>query len=166
LIETAFGYKVNLKTRQQRKILSGTFLYKGKKIRITTTHIDVAGNLEERLRQNNYLMQYVLSKPAVRYEIICGDFNTIRGFTFHKEVAALNLLYKDFSEICSEISWTEDFYHCSFRSKHVEKIVRNLHIHYRQKLDHIWSKGFNIQESKLLPIEGSDHFPLLADVSI
>lgn len=162
-IDKLFGFEG---VPNQRRVLSVVFSYGGEVIRVTTAHMDAAGSMNHRLQQHHYLLNSLRKKPKITYEIICGDFNTLRGRNFDKEIQSIRTLYKknNLSEVCSDSSYTQDMYYCDFSNRNLKNFIKKYNIHYRQKLDHIWHKGFTIHKVETLVLEGSDHLPLIATI--
>ncbi len=138
-----------------------TFSMGDRMLRVTSAHLAVAGGIKHRLSQHQFLKS-MLAKKTVPYEIICGDFNSLRGITYKKELQGIQNIYgKNFIEPSLQIPWTQDIHYSIFERAILNFFIKYSKIHYRQKLDHIFIKGFTPLECERLHNEGSDHFPLV-----
>lgn len=142
------------------------FSLKSKKLRVTSVHIGLsAGNIKHRLKQHEYLWK-ILQRKSVLHEIICGDFNSLRGKTYTMELQYIKNLYsKNFIETCSKITWTQDLHYNKFEKAIINFFIKYGNIHYRQNLDHIFIKGFTPSACERFNVQGSDHFPLIATLT-
>jgi len=153
----------NHKEPDQRKLLSIIFKFKNKQFQVINTHIDINGGQSHRLKQHKFIKNQLLSN--IKHQIVCGDFNTI-GVNNKNEVKEIKKVYgKDFLEASSKISWTQDFYNCPLAFAWLNRLVKIMHFHFRQKLDHILVKGFNLLETKRIEMRGSDHLPIISKLS-
>lgn len=148
----------------ENKALSITFSVYGRKVRITSAHISLNGGVTHHLEQHLFIKSLLVDKP-VPHEIIAGDFNTLRGFTYKREMQQIQNIYGgEFTELSSDIPWTQDLHYSKFEKKLLNTIIIYTKLHYRQKLDHIFVKGFIPVSCKRLPFEGSDHFPISTEL--
>lgn len=148
----------------QRKALSIIFKYKNNQLQIITTHIDIVGGQTHRLSQHKFIKKQLLSN--VDKQVICGDFNTI-GKKNRKEIREIQKVYgKDFLEVSSDIVWTQDFYNCPLAFAWLNKLVKIIHFHFKQKLDHVLVRGFNSFAVKRIELNGSDHLPVIARLDL
>lgn len=115
----------------------------GKKIRVSNIHLDWQGRLKHRINQVKYL-QARLSTEEVHCDIVCGDFNTI-GLSKRQVEKIRSALGEQFT--------------------HNPKSDPTMAL-YRQALDHIFVKGFELQEHGVYKLSGSDHYPVMATVGV
>ncbi len=143
LIEFAKGKKTQ---PIQRGSIIGTFIFAGKKVRITNVHLDWHGGMDHRIRQLERLVKYLKKEPAVDSEIICGDFNTVSFLGTNSQMQRIqSLLGKEFFNSIPEFQRTTTFY---------------------QHLDHIFARNMKLQQAKIKEVVGSDHFPIVASLTI
>jgi endonuclease/exonuclease/phosphatase family metal-dependent hydrolase len=162
LIRSIAGFK---DIKIENKAISIDFLVGRRNLRVTSVHIGLsAGSSSHRLRQHQFLKKLLVSK-TVPYEIIGGDFNTLRGITYKRELQSIQYIYgENFIEPSLEIPWTQDIHYSRFEKALVNYFIQYSKLHYRQKLDHIFTKGFTPLECERVNIEGSDHFPLVTTI--
>lgn len=130
----------------QRTALLGEFKTAGQTLRITNLHLDWQRGFKHRGSQLNFLKSHLQTKTPVDCEILCGDFNTIGFYRF------ANGKLKRFKNLVGE----------EFVSNSPKRPTTN---HF-QLLDHIFVKNLPIPNTKILKYKGSDHFPILAEITI
>lgn len=151
----------------QRKAITVTFLQDKNKIRISTLHLDLMGGPNHRSKQIKSFLEYLNNKPLVSGEIICGDFNIFDALNSGKEYLSMLSIFRKYtySEASSNVSWTLDILNTDF-SKYIIYVLKKLNIQILKKLDYIWIKDLKVIRAERLEISGSDHFPLIATISI
>jgi endonuclease/exonuclease/phosphatase family metal-dependent hydrolase len=150
----------------QRRSVIGTFRLRGKRIRITNLHLDHNGGLYNRQKQLEYVLNCIRKDKKVDGEVICGDFNIldIRKNSEEYELQK-RIIGSDFQDVTSNIAWTADIGNTKFKyGSFVNLLIRYIHI--RRKLDFIWVKNMKSIKSKTLPLNASDHVPLIAFLKI
>jgi endonuclease/exonuclease/phosphatase family metal-dependent hydrolase len=130
----------------QRAVLIGDFNLNGQRLRITNVHLDWQGGSKQRMLQLSHFYSHVKSKEKVEREIMCGDFNTIGFYRFHKR--GLTKIKKIVGD--------------EFTNKPPKKPTTT----YLETLDHILVKNLTVLKTEVLKLKGSDHFPLLAEIQI
>lgn len=150
----------------QRKALVMNFTIGMKKIRITNVHLDWQGGPVHRKNQLEFLLDALRGKDSVEYEIVCGDFNTVKWPRVSDEKKYLSpVLGEKFIDVSADIPWTANLNTFSFYgilNNMINGFIKKLHIHIYNKIDYIWSCGLICSECKVFPAEGSDHIPLVA----
>ncbi len=127
-----------------RGALIGTFTFGEKTVRITNLHLDFQGGDIHRANQLQSLTNYLNSQPLVDNEIICGDFNTIGLLGKQEKITGLKkILGNGFQSI--------------FKKPYTSSII--------QQLDYIFVKNLSVRQAKIIKLLGSDHYPLLAELS-
>lgn len=146
LSDKLFFWAVGLSPRIfKRGALIGTFMFGQHRIRISNIHLDFQGGDVQRIKQLQAVTDYLGSLPAVDSEIVCGDFNTVGILGKKKKIIALEkLLGAGFKSVVHR--------------PYISAII--------QQLDYIFIKNLKIKNTKILKLRGSDHFPLLAEVSV
>lgn len=128
----------------KRGALIGTFTFQQRTVRITNLHLDFQGGSHHRASQIKSLMEYLGAQPQVEHEIICGDFNTLGLFNKKEKILSLEKqLENGFRSVMSK----------PYNSATV------------QQLDYIFAKNLKAHKAGLLKLSGSDHHPLLAELS-
>ncbi|OGE80995.1 MAG: hypothetical protein A3E98_03760 [Candidatus Doudnabacteria bacterium RIFCSPHIGHO2_12_FULL_48_11] len=131
--------------QQRYGSLIGTFKIGKTSLRISNLHIDWRGGLENRISQIKHLSNYLKEALVVDGEIICGDFNTLGFFENSKQVEMIHSLFgKEFINLFPDFRATTTHF---------------------QHLDHIFARNLKIHRSLVHEVDGSDHFPLLAELS-
>lgn len=132
--------------KNDRGAMVATLEYEGRKARIVNIHLDWAGGPNHRAKQLRYLKERLESEPPVDYELICGDLNTIGNpAKTKKEVEGfLNILGKEYQDALP-------------KSRSTRPPL--------QRLDHIFVRGFQPKSTKVLPLAGSDHLPMVIDLN-
>ncbi len=162
--------KILLKAKSppQRGALVGTFAHKGTQFRVTNLHLDWQGGIIQRLKQLTFVKKYLRENSSVKYEIVCGDFNTVGTAKYYKEriIELQNILGADFKESFPTLDATWEFKNSTpyYGAKFLHQLLLNLKVNYRQRLDYIWYKGFKLGESKVFRLFGSDHYLLMASL--
>lgn len=142
-IEKVDNKNINPETKAA---LIGEFNFKGKKIRITNTHLDWLGGVSQRGRQLEQIKDTLNPYQGNIFEVICGDFNTLGFYKFQNKIKKqINCL------LC------EGFV-SAFENKPTTKSW--------QTMDHILVKNLEVIKSDILKLKGSDHYPLLAEIKI
>jgi endonuclease/exonuclease/phosphatase family metal-dependent hydrolase len=129
----------------RRGALIGTFKCGAQKVRISNLHLDFQGGSEHRTNQLKYLRDFLALQAAVDQEIICGDFNTLGLFHKKNKILALE-------------EQMEDGFQSVLSKPYSSSIV--------QQLDYIFIKNLKLRRAGLFKQKGSDHYPLLAEVSL
>lgn len=143
---------LNRVKRQARVNLVGQGLFENYSVRVCSAHLDVFGYRFKR-QQFRAVLDDLGSRPPADLSILAGDFNTIRiggkptWAQLKRDAAELGL-----RAISDDIPWTQ--------------AVRALRL--RQKLDEIFVASSRPIRSKVwtLDVEGSDHLPIFAEISI
>jgi endonuclease/exonuclease/phosphatase family metal-dependent hydrolase len=130
----------------QRAVLIGDFLVNGKRLRITNVHLDWQGGAKQRSMQLSHVYTHVKSKEKADHEIMCGDFNTIGFYRFHKR------RLKKIKHLVGN----------EFENQPPKKPTTT----YLETLDHVFVKNLAIIKTEIIKLKGSDHFPLLAEIQI
>lgn len=146
----------------QRRTISGTFQIDEKYIRITNLHLDHNGGLKNRGKQLKYLVNVIKKETKVDCEIICGDFNSFdllkRGEEYRQEK---EIIGSDFHDISDNVAWTADLGNTKLKcGMFLNFFIK--HIHIKRKLDFIWAKNMKRISCETLPVNTSDHRPLIA----
>lgn len=157
----------------RRGVLITDFITKsGIRMRVTNLHLDWRGHASHRIKQLSYIKDFNKTLAKVDFAIVCGDFNTIGpiklfGKKLYKKRQNLiqQTLGSDYEITLPEEDWTQDGL-TSIESKltfsKIQKMLSKMGMHYYQKLDYIFTKGFKVIHSEVLRIEGSDHYPVTA----
>lgn len=146
----------------------------GKKLRVVNVHLDWRGKPKHRLNQLNYITDFTNTLKKSDFEIICGDFNTIGPLRLlgkklfkQRQNLILSALGLNYSLTIPDANWTHDGL-ASFGSELpfylLKKLLSKVGVHYYQKLDYIFVNGFEVMQSKVLLVKGSDHFPVIAEL--
>jgi endonuclease/exonuclease/phosphatase family metal-dependent hydrolase len=153
----------------QRRALTCYFEVEKKLLRVTCVHVDNVGGPIHRMRQLTYLTSKLKQSGTVEYEIICGDFNTFDLLKTGYEKKLLQKKFGDkFIDASKKVGWTSDIYNIDYTHsvKLFPWIIKNFHIHIRRRLDYIWVKNMQIVGCKKIALPGSDHYPIIADLSL
>ncbi len=153
----------------KRRVIIGLFKFNNSLIRISSIHLDHTGGIIQRQKQLLYFVKKLKRQQNTHHEIICGDFNSIDLLRRNKELQVFQAtLGADFQDATKENGWTADLYNMdtSKAPSWSKFFIDRLNIHIRRKLDYIWVKGMHTFSSKKMELEGSDHFPLVAHLSI
>ena len=126
--------------------MNASFLYNGKKLRITNTHLAWEGGFDHALHQLSYLQKELSAYPE-QYEILLGDFNTFAPFKSlkGKEKALEKVLGNGLKDVFFDLPRSCDI---SYLSKHDElapflKFLRGVGINLRFRFDYVFiSKEF------------------------
>lgn len=128
----------------KRGALIGTFRIGKKQIRITNLHLDFQGGNNHRASQLKSLTDYLASQTHVDYEIISGDFNSLGLFKKREKILTLE-------------SRLGDKFKSVLTHPYNSAII--------QQLDYIFTKNLEVRKTKILKLKGSDHNPLLAELT-
>lgn len=154
-------------TPLQNRAIVGTFTLNGHSLRIISLRLDTAGGTKNRIKQVQYLLDFIKDRPKVEYEIICGDFNTIDPFKTGEEAKTMRSLFDiySFTDATKDIIWSADIYNSDFGEKPglVKKVIKYLNVHVRRKLDYIWSKNLQVINSQKIDSKASDHHPIITN---
>lgn len=153
----------------QRRVIIGLFTINNVEFRLSNVHLDHSGGIQNRKKQLMYLMDVLRNGAPVAHEIICGDFNNFdllkNGYEskMHKEVIG-----KDFNDSSRDIDWTADLNNIDIKNGGVffKSLIKGLNFHIRRKLDYVWVHNIKSLRCEKLPLEGSDHYPLFAELSV
>lgn len=137
---------------QARVNLVGYGTFARRSLRVCTAHLDVLGYRFKR-QQFRAILDDLQTRPSAELSILAGDFNTIRiggkptWDQLKRDAAELGM-----QAISDEIPWTQ--------------AVRALRL--RQKLDEIFVASKFPIHSKVwtLDVQGSDHLPIFAEITI
>jgi len=150
----------------RRKVLIIDFYLGRKKVRVTNIHLDWQGGPLHRKNQLQFAYARLNAMPPVDYEVICGDFNTVKWPNVSNEEKHLSAVFGErFTDVSSGIAWTADLNALSFYgvlNTIINTVVKALHIHLFHKIDYIWSRKLTCISCDILKAGGSDHFPLIA----
>jgi endonuclease/exonuclease/phosphatase family metal-dependent hydrolase len=165
LISFLFGWKT---TPVQRQGIRGYFFIKNKEICISSLHLDHVGGARHRTRQLKYFLNIQDEQKRKLRHIICGDFNSFDFLNTGKELYLFNqTLGTNYTDASVDSGITADLFHMDFiKNKWLEILVKKTSIHVAKKLDYIWVKGVNgifFEKKQML---GSDHFPIVATISL
>ncbi len=153
-----------------RRGLVVDFSYQQEKLRVCCVHADVLGGAQHRRQQVRFLLENLQKLSSVAQTIIAGDFNTINIVYKNKERGHLQRMFSEygFKDTTKEIDWSHDIYQSNFvrDGLWVEKIVKGLRLHFRQKLDYIWEKNLDFTSARRIEVTGSDHLPLVVSFKL
>ena len=91
----------------QRRVITCYFTYQGVPLRVTSVHADNIGGLTHRIKQIVFLKSR-LDREKVKYEIVCGDFNTFDLLKTGKEKKALQKIFgEEFLDASEKIDWPQ-----------------------------------------------------------
>lgn len=144
--------------KMRRGALISSFEWEGCSLRVTNVHLDAPGGMQHRSRQLAPILEYLTNNPT-DCEILCGDFNT------GSEKQLQSFLGEEFKNVSSSTSYTSDLVASIETDLPVavfKQAVKLFGLHLRQKLDHIFVKGFDLVDVRRIDKDGSDHYPLLA----
>ena len=148
----------------------------GRKIlRVTNLHLDVMGGITHKRKQMKLVSEY-LQITRADYDIVCGDFNTIGPYRIQKKSVQRQKnviqrqLGKEFREVPTP-TWTCDVADTTSpllpAGKFIYRIFKKTGIHFRQKLDWVFVRGFKSAKASVRhDLKGSDHYPVIATLSI
>jgi len=150
----------------ERRALVADFRTGDKLMRITNLHLDWWGGVERRLSQVRFVTDRLKAKPPADCEIICGDLNTIGSLSRSKlqRRRISELLGREFVSVLPDTSHTWHFSAADPAGKRTTlgSVLRNLGRAIRQRLDYVWVNGFDVLDSRVVYVGGSDHFPITA----
>jgi len=131
----------------QKGSITATFSIKGRPepIRVTSMHLDWHGRFSQREKQLAHLASRLNQiMPRTDYEIIAGDFNVTGPFWLSRkqERKLLALLGPGFTNAHPRLKPTQV---------------------YLQRLDYIFSRGGEITGAEVVKLNGSDHYPVVAE---
>jgi endonuclease/exonuclease/phosphatase family metal-dependent hydrolase len=150
----------------KRKVLICTFSVFGKTFRLSNIHLDWQQGPEQRSLQLRTLLDSLHAAGQVDAECLCGDFNTIHVLKENHEQFSLDKLFaSEYKDVTRAIPWTLDWHNSNYVAP-VSFLMRKLKIHYYQKLDYIWVKNMDATSVKTLPMQGSDHLPVVATLKL
>lgn len=134
---------INRTTPIKRGVLIGVFKLSNRYLRITNLHLDWQGGLKHRTEQLQYIINK-LKQESFEQEVICGDFNMV-GLPV--------------SSRCTQQK-IEDILGAEFKNVQ-PNLIYTINSIIPQKLDYILVKNINFKEGELIPLKGSDHYPLI-----
>jgi endonuclease/exonuclease/phosphatase family metal-dependent hydrolase len=152
-----------------RKVVSVVLIFKNINIRITSLHTDHVGGPKHRAKQLAYIFDKINKEQKLKFEIVCGDFNTFDFLNTGQERKAISkILGADFIDASEAIAWTADLYNMDMpKAPGITKwLIKSTHLHIRRKLDYIWVKNLKIIECRRLDLSGSDHYPIIATLAL
>lgn len=129
----------------KRGALIGTFTFGQKHVRITNLHLDFQGGNSHRANQLQSLTNFLALQAPIEHEIICGDFNTLGLFNKRNKILTLEQQLED-----------------QFRSVLIKPYSSQI----VQQLDYIFIRDLKSRSAHIVKRRGSDHYPLLAEVSL
>lgn len=149
----------------QRRAITCTFSFNSTLIAITSIHLDHVGGTQHRIQQLKYFLDHTLRQNS---EIVCGDFNSFDLLQTGKEKQLLQQTFgSEFIDASAHTGPTADLYNMELRARPILKtFIKLLNIHIARKLDYIWVKNFEVVASDKQNISGSDHFPIIAKLTI
>ena len=169
------------KTRfDERNCLIQTFVFKGNKIRVYNTHLDVRGGWKLKEDQLMSILRRVDSSDSTSLDILCGDLNTativpekLSNKRKFMEKLKRHFSGKDFNEVSSNIEWTFNVanMHPKERFYHLYQIIKKLgvNLNLKWKTDFIFTrckKPFRVvDKAYTLDVDGSDHLPLVFKIN-
>lgn len=145
-------------------------LTNGKTIRITNAHLHWSGGHKQRIKEAKIIKKTLEELGSVRYEIICGDFNTVGLSTLFgkklykkRQEQIQQTLGKDFINVFENEAIT----HTAFGSvdpylnwARTKRFLGKLGMHCYQKLDYIFVKGLIPIEYTASSKQEADHYSL------
>ncbi len=153
----------------QRRALVCNFTFNQKEIRVSCIHIDNIGGAGHRMKQIAYFKRQLVTMGEIEYEIVCGDFNSFDLLkTGYEKKALQKEIGIEFVDASKDIPWSSDIHNIDFSKSltSFQWFIKTFNVHIRRRLDYIWVKNFKIVDCKKLPIQGSDHYPLVANLEI
>ncbi len=137
-------------------LLEGTIY--NKSFRIYVVHFDIVGFASKK-KQMNFILNDANTREKVDIEIIAGDINTFKYFNVPQWTSIKETTQKaGFIDLTTEIKWT--FTDARFKRKYLAK----------HKLDAIFIRDNTLSKlhykSWSLEIQGSDHIPVFANISL
>lgn len=143
---------LNRLKRQPRVNLIGEAQWNGLQLRVCTAHLDVLG-YRFKERQFRAVLDELHGRPRTDLTLLAGDFNTLRlggrptWARLKRDAADAGL-----HAISDEILWTQ--------------AIRALRM--KQKLDEIFLASERTFQSRVwaLDVDGSDHLPIFADITL
>lgn len=129
----------------KRGALVATFTLGQEKIRIINLHLDFQGGNNHRANQLKSLTDYLAPEAPVDYEIICGDFNSLGIFKKKEKIMSLE-------------KQLGNGFKSTLTTPYNSALI--------QQLDYIFVKNLNVRKAEISKLKGSDHYPLLAEVSM
>jgi endonuclease/exonuclease/phosphatase family metal-dependent hydrolase len=140
-----------------------------KTIHFSSVHPEFFGNIDYRIREISEFMTKRFTPKKNEIEIICGDFNNIDLLNTKKEFRKIKeVLGEGFSDATASIPYSVDIFNVSedYAAPHFKLFKKIFPFHLYKKIDYIWVKNVNVLSSKYYSLKGSDHFPLVAELSI
>ena len=138
-------------------------------IRVINAHLDHIGGIKHRQKQFLSILESLKKLKSCTKEIICGDFNTIDLLNSGHEIQELTkiLCRNNYIDASNKIAWTADLRNMDFANNTLaKKFIENFDIHIKRKLDFIWVKKLNINKCQKLDLDGSDHCPIFAELTL
>ncbi len=150
----------------ERRALIATFRAGAKLMRVSNIHLDFQGGFEHRLNQMRFFVEYLKRQPTADYEMVCGDLNTFGTLAVSRlqREHIKRLLGGGFVSVLPDTSrtWQLSAADPLKRRMPFGEIWHNLGRTVRQRLDYVWVNGFDVLESRVVYVDGSDHFPITA----
>lgn len=129
----------------KRGALIGTFIFEQRKVRVTNLHLDFQGGNNHRANQLKSLTNYLALEAPADHEVLCGDFNTLGLFNKMDKIPTLQKqLGHAFKSVLS--------------TPYSSALA--------QQLDYIFVKNVKLCAAQILKLQGSDHRPVWAKVSL
>jgi endonuclease/exonuclease/phosphatase family metal-dependent hydrolase len=153
----------------QRAALLANFLFNGKTLRVTNTHLAWEGGIKHRFFQLKQIKE-TLQKQPVDCEILAGDFNTLANNILLRrhEKKAENILGKEWINAFPKLRYSYDLV-CQGpkgRWNSLVKLCLMLGIKMRLRLDYVFARNLKATSRQMFDLPGSDHKPLLAEFEI
>lgn len=153
-----------------RGVITGIFKFGDRNFRATSVHLDWQGGMNHRLRQIKHIKEFLASLDPIDHEVIAGDFNTVlfSGNTRAKRESIRSTLGNEFEEILPAVLSTynmQSLHYSRDRTLFIKRILLKLGISIPQRLDYIFIKGFKLHKAQVEKLDGSDHFPITAELS-
>ena len=157
-----------------RTALITVFDYKGANLTVVNTHLAWEGGINHQIDQLNYIVEELKKLKLFNGVIIlCGDFNVISNSNNGKLFIDI-VKHNGFEDLSNTI-----YYSCDFASpyswpedkvrpvrtflKFLMRLASKLGIEPRKKIDYVFGQNLRQYSSTMIPIEGSDHYPILTN---
>lgn len=153
----------------KRRMVLINFSINGTNFCVVNIHLDHNGGTANRLKQLDHVIRSLKKNNRSEKTIICGDFNCLDLLNNGTEYSSYKkLLGHEYNEATENIDWTADLHDIdtSIGNKIFGKLIRILKIHVRKKLDFIWTRNIKLKKCEKLDVQGSDHKPVIAELSI
>lgn len=151
----------------ERRSIIASFVFGGKKIMVANLHLDNVGGAKHRNKQLLFLLSK-MSNTGHENQILCGDFNTFDLLKTGREKKMLTSSLNPFKDVSDNIDWTADIHNTDTGKTPplIKALIKYSNFHIRRKLDYVWAKNLKVIDCRKLNLEGSDHLPVVATLSI